>query len=271
MPPVAALPQGRRIDLPGRGSTFAVDTGGSRPPLILLHALACTGLLTWYPSLPELGSRYRVIVFDQRWHGAGIRSPRFDLADLADDVVAVADALELDRFCLAGYSLGSLVAQLAARRHPGRVAGMVLCASTTHFARNEAIRQRVEALAMRRVAAPRTAAAARPVRGSWGWQQFRATPPSAVAAAARVIAGFDSRPWLGELSTPTAVVVTARDRLIPPARQRALASRIRGALVYESPGGHASCVLGAERFTPALVAACASVSARTRAAPSALP
>jgi pimeloyl-ACP methyl ester carboxylesterase len=263
VPPVAELPEGTVVELPGRGSTYVVDTGGDRPPLVLLHALACTGLLTWYPSLAELRSRYRLVLFDQRWHGQGIRSPRFDLDELADDVLAVTDVLGIDRFCVAGFSLGSLVAQLAARRYPQRVAGMVLCASATHFARNEAVRQRIEALAARRAFAPGTPRS--PRAGSWGWQQFRSTSAREVAHAARVIAAFDSRSWIGELDLPTAVVVTGRDRVIPPPRQRQLAARIRGALVYESDGGHASCVLGAERFTPALVAACASVTARAAA------
>jgi 3-oxoadipate enol-lactonase len=99
--PPLDLPAGALIDLPGRGRTFVVDTGSTAssatgtptPTVILLHALACTGLLTWYPALGALRARYRVVVFDQRWHGQGIRSPHFRLEDCADDVAAVADAL----------------------------------------------------------------------------------------------------------------------------------------------------------------------------------
>ena len=47
---------------------------------------------------PRCAARYRVVTFDQRWHGQGIRSPAFSLADCADDVAAVADVLGLDRF-----------------------------------------------------------------------------------------------------------------------------------------------------------------------------
>src|SRR5690349_7767709 len=109
MPPVPELPPGRMVELPGRGRTYVTDTGGDGPVVVLLHALACTGLLTWYPCLAELRRRYRVVLFDQRWHGQGIRSPQFVLDDCADDVVAVADALGAERFTCAGYSLGSLV------------------------------------------------------------------------------------------------------------------------------------------------------------------
>jgi len=269
MPPVPALPPGRIVDLPGRGRTYVSDTGGDRPVVVLLHALACTGLLTWYPCLTALSRRYRVVLFDQRWHGQGIRSPRFVLDDCADDVAAVADALGVDRFTCAGYSLGSLVAQVAAHRHPDRVAGIVLAASTTHFADTPAQRRRLQ------VVGPRLAAAAAAqqrfaaelaldpaVDDRWAWRQFRATPPRAVTSAATVIARFDSRPWIAEITAPAAVVVTTRDRLIPPARQIELARSLPDASVYEVDAGHAACVLAADEFRPALLAATASVTGR---------
>jgi len=269
VPAVPTIPAGRTLELPGRGRTFVTDTGGDGPVLFLLHALACTGLLTWYPCLDELGRRYRVVLFDQRWHGQGIRSPRFALEDCADDVAAVADALQVDRFVCAGYSLGSLVAQLTWRRHRDRVAGLVLGASTTHFADTPARRRRVEvvgariaavAAAQQRFAAPLLVDPALDDR--WAWRQFRATSPRAITSAASVIAGFDSRAWVGEIDVPAAVVVTTRDRLIPPARQVELARCIPDAATYEVAAGHAACVLSADQFRPAMLAAAASVTSR---------
>lgn len=290
MPPVPEIPEGRLLELPGRGRTFVVDTGpppdlggasagqarrsaAARPTLVLLHALACTGLLTWYPCLEALRRRYRVVIFDQRWHGQGIRDGRFDLADCADDVVAVADALGVDQFVAAGYSMGTLVAQLTWRRHPDRLAGLVLCAGATHFAdeprRQVAVRRAGARLAVLAERQRRIAAEVldQTVDDRWAWRQFRATPGAAVAGAAALLARFDSRPWIGEVDVPTAVVVTARDRLIPPARQRAMARAIPGAVGYDVPAGHAACVLRADRFRPAMLAAVASVSSRAGALP----
>lgn len=274
MPPLPRdLPVGAVVELPGRGSTYVVDTGdAAKPPLLLLHPLACTGLLGWYPSLPVLRERYRLVIFDQRWHGQGIRSPRFHLDDLAGDAVAVADLLGIDGFVAAGFSMGSLVAQVLAHRHPDRVRGIVLCAGASNFGRTpgaQAALTRAATRAAESAVGARIAAAApleASVQGRWAWRQFRSTSPAEVRGAGRVLAGFDSRAWLGELDVPAAVVVTNRDRLIAPRHQHALAARIPGALVYEADSGHASCVLGAERFTPWLAAACASVSARADAA-----
>lgn len=275
VPPALDVPEGRLVDLPGRGRTLVVDTGpvdDDRPPLILLHALACTGVLTWYPALAALRSRYRLVAFDQRWHGQGIRSPRFLLEDCADDVAAVAEALGLERFVVVGYSMGSLVAQLVWHRHPDRVAGAVLCATTARFSRGERDAAALRALSVRlgdaaawRFALARPALAvtvASEQHNRWALAQLRTTRLAAVGGAAAAISRFDSSRWIGDMDVPTSVVVTARDRLIRPSWQRWLARQIRGATVYDVPAGHASVVMRADRFTPALTAACASVSAR---------
>src|ERR1700759_3098729 len=105
------LAPGVPLDLPGRGRTHVIDLAGppGAPTVILLHALATTAALSWYPSMHELSARYRVIAFDQRWHGRGVRSDHFTLEDCADDVVAVADALGVDRFTVVGYSMGGAI------------------------------------------------------------------------------------------------------------------------------------------------------------------
>jgi 3-oxoadipate enol-lactonase len=278
LPPVPPLPAGSMVELPGRGRTFVVDTGPptgrhDAPTLVLLHALACTGLLTWYPSLAALSARYRVITLDQRWHGRGIRSPRFRLEDCADDAVALADVLGVDRFVPVGYSMGSLVAQLVAFRRADRVDGLVLSASTMRFRRGEA-----DPLALRMLAHRLRAMSERKLRGGpfgppdgdvsdarrWALAQFRTTSPAEIAGATAVIAGFDSTAWLGRITAPSAVVITRRDRAIPPAHQQALVRRLH-ANAFEVDAGHAAVVLDAERFTPALLAACASVSVHRRA------
>jgi 3-oxoadipate enol-lactonase len=110
--PVRRLPPCRTIDLPRRDKTYAADSGPvtDSPTFLLLHSVACTGLMTWYPALEMMRGYGRVIVFDQRWHGHGIHSPGFALEACADDVAALADALGVRRFVAVGYSMGSLVA-----------------------------------------------------------------------------------------------------------------------------------------------------------------
>jgi 3-oxoadipate enol-lactonase len=99
------------------------------PPLVLLHGLGATSRLNWFTSFPALEGRFRAIAPDLRGHGHGLRTAeRFTIEDAADDVMAIADALGVDRFIPVGHSLGGPVAQLLWRRHPERIAGLVMCA-----------------------------------------------------------------------------------------------------------------------------------------------
>ncbi|MCR6485928.1 alpha/beta hydrolase [Amycolatopsis sp. OK19-0408] len=268
VPPTAGVPDPVPLELPGRGRTVVTDVGPrDAPALVLLHSVACTGLLTWYPALEGLARHHRVVVFDQRWHGRGIRSPEFRLADCAEDVTAVADALGLDRFALAGYSMGGMVGQLVAHAEPERVTGLVLCSTASNFRRG--LRQRValdvfgRTLRQLRERVKLPVVPGEPRRrvedARWGLREFRSTTPWEIAVAVDEIGRFDSTRWLSSLHLPAAVVVTTRDRFIAPGHQRSLAHRIPGAATYEVAAGHAACVLAADRWVPAFLAAVASV------------
>ena len=85
---------------------------------------------------------------------------------------------------------------------------------------------------------------------------------AAVIQAAGAVASFSSHDWIGRVNVPTAVIVTTRDELVPPDRQRKLAASIEGATVYEVVGDHSACIAGAEVFVPTLVRACHDVAVR---------
>ena len=281
--PYVQVPAGRMVQLGGRGSTYVTDTPGptpDAPTIVLLHAVGCTGLLTWFPSIGPLARRYRVVTLDLRWHGRGIQSEEFSLVDCADDVAALVDELDLGPVVVAGYSMGSIVAQRVWRQHPEIVAGLVLCATTDRFRASAAERSFHQAMelamaATRGVAKSRVAVrAARSTARAldlqpddmqeWALAQFRSTSPWAVAQAVAALGRHHSRPWLDRIDAPTAVVVTTRDKVLPPRHQLALAHRIPGATVHTVDAGHAACVMSFERFVPALLEATATVTARRR-------
>lgn len=96
------------------------------PAIILLHG-SNADLHTWQPWVDRLKDRYRVIRYDQRGHGlTGQASGGYDVDAFARDVLAVADALELERFVLAGNSMGGANAARFAMLHPERLTGLVL-------------------------------------------------------------------------------------------------------------------------------------------------
>jgi pimeloyl-ACP methyl ester carboxylesterase len=282
LPPVE-LPEGRWLELHRRGRTWLTDVPGptpDAPAIVLLHAVGCTGQLTWFPSIPHLAERYRVITFDQRWHGRGNTSERFLVADCADDVAAVVDALGLDRPLIAGYSMGSVVAQRVWRQHPDVVGGLLLAATTDHFRTNG--RERVFHAGMEMaMGLSATLSKSQVIRHAgaltvealdddqsdtarWAMNQWRSTSPWTIGQAVASLGRHHSTPWLPSIDVPTGVVVTTRDRVLPPSRQREVAALIPGATVHEADCGHAGCVLEHRTFVPALLEAAHATAARMR-------
>ncbi len=217
---------------------------------------------------------------DQRWHGRGIQSEEFSLHDCADDAAALLDVLEVEQAIVAGFSMGSIVAQRVWRQHPSMVAGLVLCATTDRFRRSAyervfhqgmefaMIGARGVSRSRTAVRATRTAAEALDLTPSdihdWALREFRSTSPWAVGQAVAALGRHHSRPWLSRIDVPTAVVVTNHDKVIAPERQIDLARQIPGATVHDIDAGHAACVLESEVFVPALLEAVATVNARRR-------
>lgn len=278
--PDVVVPRGRWLDLPGRGRTWLTDIPGpspDAPAVILLHAVGCTGLLTWFPVLERLTAKYRVVIFDQRWHGRGILSEHFSIRDCADDVAAVANVLDLVQPIVAGYSMGSIVAQRCWRQHPQRFGGLVLAATTDHFRTtgSERVFHQTMELGM---GALRTLSRSKSVNVAakaatdalldpsdthqWALAEWRSTSSWAVAQAVASLGRHHSTPWLHQIDVPTAVVVTTKDKVLSPERQRVIASTIRGATVHAADCGHAGCVLDADAFVPAFLEAVDTTAGR---------
>jgi len=259
------LPRGRTINLPGRGTTFIREVAGppGAPTVILLHGWTVTAALNWCGVFEPLADHVNVVAIDNRGHGRGIRSRRrFRLEDAADDAVALADARGIDTFVAAGYSMGGPIAQLAWRRHRTRVSGLVLAATfarqPTSRAESATLRTigligRASRLATRklrldlitRAAAKDPATLTRP---AWMLSEVRTGSVPMMLEAARAIARFDSRRWIGEVDVPTGVLTTDLDEIVPPDRQHRLAALLPHAEIRHVPTGHDGCVVEAHKF-----------------------
>ncbi len=276
--PTPDLPPGAAMELPGRGTTFVRSLPGppGAPTLVLLHGWTASADLNWFRCYEPLGEQYRVLALDHRGHGKGIRSKKtFRLEDCADDAVAVCDVLGIEQFIPVGYSMGGPVAQLMWHRHRERVAGLVLCATAGYFASSREERLSFLGISGLAALARLTPSQAR----SWLTEQFYLQHKTtewepwaiheaslhdwrAVLEAGRAIGSFSSREWLGEISAPTSVLITMRDRVVPVRRQVRLFESIRGAEAFRVDGDHDAVVANAERFVPTLMRAVHSVAER---------
>ena len=272
-------PRTRLTALPGRGVTRIWECAGppGAPVLMLIHGVTFTAELNWSKTMAALGGHFRVVAMDLRGHGDGIGAgSRFRLEDCADDVAALAEVLGVGPFVAVGYSMGGMVAQLLSRRHAPLLSGLVLCATARNVLGSPA--EKLTALAL-----PAAAAAIRlnpflqpmsaelfgmallgpvddPATARQARAQLRRTSLGTAISAVQAVCEFSSHSWIGEVSVPTAVLVTTRDRVVPVSRQLRLARAIPGATVHEVAADHAACVTAPGIFNPVLLQACWSVT-----------
>lgn len=269
------LPPGRFVTLPDRGTIVVRDFGprDADVTVMLLHGWTATADLNWFRCYDALAEHNRVVAFDHRGHGTGLRSKkRFRLEDCADDAIAVADALGIDRFVPIGYSMGGPITQLLWRRHPERVRAMVLCATAPVFSG-----KRVERLSFLGASAVAAVARITPEqarvwltdqlylqRKSREWEPWAIEEASShdwrmLIEAGTAIGNFDSRSWIGDVDVPVSLVVTMNDPIVSRRRQTMLFDLIDDATVFRVDADHGAVVEGASRFVPALLRALSSV------------
>lgn len=115
---------------PINGLKMYYELHGSGEPVVLLHGGFMTIPGNWDGWIGELSRNRKVIAVEMQGHGRTTDIPREPLSEnLADDVAALLDYLEIPRADLLGYSMGGGVAMQVAVRHPGRVRRVVVLSS----------------------------------------------------------------------------------------------------------------------------------------------
>lgn len=237
------LPPARTVSVPGRGEFFVRHhrhASPDAPTVLLLHGWTASCDLQFFTAYDELARYANIVGLDHRGHGRGLRPDvDFTLEDCADDAAAVCASLGVTAVVAVGFSMGGPIALLLARRHSALVSGLVLqatalewCASARERARFRI--SRVLGPLTRRLVRPSTIrfvfsrriTRRHPLRRHLGWMmsEWRRNDPWHMAQAGRAISRFDARPWVGAIGVPTVVVLTTRDQLVSPHKQRSLAT-----------------------------------------------
>jgi 3-oxoadipate enol-lactonase len=227
------------------GTHLAFDVMGrpGAPPVLLIQGLGSdrtVGLLQRVALAPH----YRTIGFDNRGVGRSDKPQgRYYLTVMADDAAHVLDACKVDSAHVVGHSMGGVIAQLLAVRHPERVRSLVLSATACHHhmwrrellaewasvALEQGMRE-VSRRSMRWLVGPRSFRRYWPALGILGPLALN-VPAHAFAAQARAILDTDDshRDMLLGLRVPTLVVSGSQDILTPVADGEELAEHIPGA------------------------------------------
>ena len=207
----------------------------------------------WWRTIPVLSERFRVIAFDNRGVGRSERVPGpYTAAEMADDAVAVLDAAGVKSAHVYGISLGGMIAQEVALRHPSRVRALVLGATTAggdelvpaDEAVNAFVRLRAQMTAQHAVWASVPINYSRRTRREGGQRiaediaQRLRFPVEAEYYSAQLAAAHGHDAAVSEIRAPTLVVHGDEDVLIPPANGERLAELIPGAELSMWPAAH---------------------------------
>jgi pimeloyl-ACP methyl ester carboxylesterase/acyl-CoA thioesterase FadM len=239
-----------RVAVPG--AELAVEVRGEGQAIVFVHGFPLDRSL-WRHQLAGL-SRWKRVAPDLRgFGGSSAPADGYSMARFADDLVAVLDALALERAVFCGLSMGGYVVLDLLRRHADRVRAVVLADTRAEADTAEARQARDELAALAEREGPDGVAtrmlpqllatdtpANQPEVVTHVREMIRRTPVAGIVGALRAMKERpDSRGMLRHVAVPTLVLVGADDRLTPPAAARVIADAVPGARYAEVPGaGH---------------------------------
>jgi 3-oxoadipate enol-lactonase len=216
---------------------FAFAGHGTRN-MVMLHELGGS-LESWDAAIPLLAGHFRILRFDQRGHGASekVREP-FTLEQLADDLEAVLDETGFAApYWLVGAAAGAAIAMTYAARHPGRIAGIVMCAPAldadgerqayleqrSDLAARQGMRAIVDATLDRSYPAVIRGRGDPEIFGTYR-ARFLSNDPVSYGLANRALGGAQSRAALALLHSACLMLAGTHDPLRPPAYVKALSA-----------------------------------------------
>jgi 3-oxoadipate enol-lactonase len=251
------------------GQTLYYEVHGDGEPLLCVMGLAAD-TLAWMLQVPAFSAGYRTVIFDNRDVGqSSMATGPYEIADMAQDALALADALELDSFHLLGVSMGGAIAQEMAIVAPERVRTLTL--AVTFPAGGAWARKLSEVWAERVTKISREGhidelmllnfseafyeneQGVEWVRGMM-LRHPHPQPPEAFIRQLEAGGRHDARERLRSLDIPTHVIAGEYDILLPVWKSRELAELIPGAKLTVIPASpHGANVERAEEFNSSVL------------------
>lgn len=240
----------------------AVEGPDGGPALMLSNSLGCT-LEMWDPQIGALAKQFRVIRYDRRGHGrSGVPSGPYSIERFGRDVLAILDALRIERAHWCGLSMGGMVGQWLGANAPQRFDRIVLANTSCYYPDPANWDARIKA-----VKDGGLAAVADAVIAGWLTAGFREREPAAAArmkamllaapqagylACCEALRTLDQRALLPRITRPTLVIVGRNDPSTPLAAGEYIRAHVPGASMTILDAAHISNVEQPQAFTAAV-------------------
>jgi len=239
--------------------------GPPRAPVLVLVSSLGTTMALWDAQMSALSAYFRVLRFDLPGHGRSSAPPGpYSVEQLGANLVALLDALSVDRASCCGVSLGGIIGMWLAAHHPERVDRLVLAATAPVLGPASAWTDRAATVRHQGTAVLVDSLVLR-----WFTADYREREQAVVAAVAEMItscdaegyagcceaiATMDQRASLADITAPTLVVAGSHDPVVPPSAGLELAEAVPGATFCALPdAAHLVNLVRPDRFGDLLV------------------
>jgi len=251
-----------------RGIEIVYDDLGSGPSVVLLHGYPFSRSM-WREQVEELKQTHRVVIPDLRGHGESAVTPApATMQDMALDVAAIMETLNISRATVGGLSMGGYVALAFYRLFPLRVRSLVLADTRAQEDTEEgkqnravqaerALKEGMEGIAdalLPKLLAPETVAKRPDIVKRVREMMVKTEPEGAAAALQGMAQRQDQTAFLSRIISPTLIIVGREDSLAPVADAEIMHREIGGSrLVIIEGAGHVSNIERPEEFNRAFV------------------
>ena len=235
------------------------ELSGAGDSVLLFSNSLGTDYSMWEPQMSALAREFRILRYDTRGHGQSSAAPgEYTIEQLGRDVLALLDALSIERVHFCGLSMGGMIGMWLGVNAPERLRRLVLCNTAARIGTPAAWNARIATV---RREGMKTVAAA--VIERWFTPEFRAlhpkkvapaqrmlenSPPDGYAACCAAVRDMDQRETIGTIPVPTLVIYGGQDPVIPNSDALFLKERIPGAEAVELQAAHLSNVEQADAF-----------------------
>ncbi|MFO7301432.1 MAG: 3-oxoadipate enol-lactonase [Acidobacteriota bacterium] len=250
------------VDTPDGRLYYRLE-GASGPVVVLSHSLGLDHG-QWAAQAADLQPHFRILRYDHRGHGASdAPDGDYTIEQLGRDVLALVDALDIERFAFCGLSLGGMVGQWLGMHASERLTHLVLANTTARVAEPAAMEERRKAVLEGGMAAVVDQAMSRFFQAAWlerhppvvaeARRTLLATSPVGYAGCCAAIRDMDHRDGLGSIDVPTLVIAGDYDVSMPYSpHAEQLAAAVPASTVVRLHAAHLSNLEQPRSFSAAL-------------------